>query len=121
MKKFFITFGVLAVLVIGGFTLLQQYIMGGTPYYVQITTAGEKVEEKDDAGRTVITYRYELTGYDEQGTGKELTFDSFEPRPLKKEAYLKVIWNERKGVTSWEEVQKSEVPTKAMTKLSQKG
>lgn len=117
MKKVMITLSVLAVLVIGGISVAQKVIMGGTPYYVQITTDGEKIDEKDDAGNPVITYRYQLTGYDKEGSGKELTFDSFQARPLRKEAYLKVIWNKNKGVTSWEEVQKNEIPNKAQAKL----
>lgn len=121
MKKIMITLGVLAVLLVGGFSLLQHFIMGGTEYYVQITTDGEKIDGKDDSGNPIVSYRYELPGYDEEGDSKTLNFDSFAERPLRKTAYLKVTWNKNKGVTSWEEVQKNQIPTKALTHLDSKG
>lgn len=37
---------------------------------------------------------------------------------LRKEAYLKLTVNSVKGVTSWEEVKKSEVPKEALKKLN---
>jgi len=36
---------------------------------------------------------------------------------LRKEAYLKITWNEKKGVTSYEEVQASDIPSKALDQL----
>lgn len=46
-----------------------------------------------------------------------LDFNASKSRPLRREAFLKVTWNEKKGVTSYEEVQQKEVPKKAAEKL----
>ncbi|MDT2756655.1 YxeA family protein [Enterococcus asini] len=121
MKKFILTILGIAVVLVGGLWVAQEWIMGGHQYYVQITTEGQRQDEKDDVGNAVITYHYELPGYDEDGKSKTMDFNSFEARPLKEQAYLKVTWNKNKGVTSWEEVTKNEVPKKAMSKLNQEG
>ncbi|MPN25836.1 hypothetical protein SDC9_173252 [bioreactor metagenome] len=39
-------------------------------------------------------------------------------RPLRKNAYLKVVWNKNKGVTGYEEVEKSAIPKAAQEKLT---
>lgn len=117
MKKLAIVLGVLAVLLFGGMTVAQKVIMGGESYYVQVTNEGQREETKDDNGSTMVEYKYTLPGYDEDGKQKDLEFSAFKDRPLRTEAYLKITWNEKKGVTSWEEVKKTDVPKKAMKQL----
>lgn len=90
--------------------------MGGDVYYVQITTDGEKREEKVDK-QLYSRYEYHLTGYNQTGESQELTFDSIGNHRLKKQAFLKVIYNQRKGVTSYEEVTKQALPQKVQEKL----
>ena len=46
-----------------------------------------------------------------------MDFNAFKDRPLRKNAYLKITWNKNKGVTSYEEVTKSELPNAAKEKL----
>lgn len=117
MKKLAIgLISVIAILVIG-YQLAEHFIMGGDSYYVQITTDGEQIDVKSDNGDHFTDYQYELKSYDENGKEKEVTFNGNKERPLRKEAYLKLTWNAEKGVTGYEEVQKSEIPQKAQEKL----
>ena len=62
-------------------------------------------------------YDYDLTGYNEDGDSKDLAFTAYRDRPLRKEAYLKITWNEKKGVTGYEEVQESDIPADALNQL----
>ena len=41
--------------------------MGGESYYVQITTDGEKQVDHADGGQEIISYRYELPGFNKEG------------------------------------------------------
>lgn len=117
MKKFWIGLGILVFVLFAGLQVAQVVIMGGDSYYVQITTDGEKVAAKDDQGNPLNEYKYELPGYDKDAKKKNLEFLAIKDRPLKKEAYLKVTWNKSKGVTSYEEVQKNDIPEKALKQL----
>ncbi|WP_165005746.1 YxeA family protein [Enterococcus sp. ZJ1668] len=118
MKKFLI--GILAVIVIGfaGVQIAEHVVMGGDDYYVQITTDGQKEVVKEDNGQEYINYKYIVTGYDEDGKEKQLEFTGQQDRPLRKSAYLKVTWNKKKGVTSYEEVKQSDIPKTAEKKLN---
>lgn len=58
-----------------------------------------------------------LPGYTKEGKEKELDFKGQLTRPLRKGAYLKITWNKNKGVTSYEEVEKKDVPKTALEKL----
>lgn len=106
------------IFVIGGLKFAEKMIMGGENYYVQITTDGEKEEAKGDRNEVTIQYQYTLPGYDKNGSEKTLIFNGQQPRPLRKGAYLKVTWNEHKGVTSYEEVKQKDIPKLAKEKLS---
>lgn len=118
MKKFLI--GLLVVVGIGvaGLKIADAVIMGGDDYYVQITTNGEKIVQKDEQNQDVITYQYNLSGFNKEGAKKELEFQGMQARPLRKNAYLKVVWNKNKGVTGYEEVEKSAIPKAAQEKLT---
>lgn len=117
MKKVLIGLAVVVLAVFGGLQLAQKIVMGGDSYYVQVTTNGEKSTSQDSNGTIVNEYAYALTGYDEDGQSKALSFTAYQDRPLRKEAYLKITWNEKKGVTSYEEVQASDIPSKALDQL----
>lgn len=58
-----------------------------------------------------------MPGYTKEGKEKELDFKGQLTRPLRKGAYLKITWNKNKGVTSYEEVEKKDVPKTALEKL----
>ncbi len=87
--------------------------LGTDTYYVQITKDGEKLKEKNVNGDT--TYEYKLLGFDKDGKEKEMEFTAL--KNLRKEAFLRIYYSEKKGVKSWEEVKKDELPTKVKEKL----
>lgn len=118
MKKLLIGLVLTVVLIFGGLKIADTVVMGGTDYYVQITNDGTKNLEQDNSGNTITRYSYQLTGFDKEGNQKVLDFSAFKDRPLKRDAYLKLTWNQKKGVTSYEEVQKNDLPQKAAAKLN---
>ena len=89
--------------------------MGKDIYYVQITMDGQKEETTDDKDNPFTTYKYSLPAFDEEGTEKKMEFTA--QKNLRKEAYLRVYYSSKKGVTSWEEVQKDDLPAKVKEKL----
>ena len=68
-------------------------------------------------GNKYTIYAYDLPGYDEKGSLQQLKFNANQDRPLKMNAYLKVIYNDKKGVTDWQRVPRAEVPKAALAKL----
>lgn len=118
MKKILIGFLTIVVVAIVGAKVADQVVMGGTDYYVQVTTDGKRIEAKDSSGRMYLEFAYELPGFDKKGNQKQLEFSAIKDRPLRKDAYLKVTWNKNKGVTSYEEVKKQEIPQAAQEKLN---
>ncbi|MED0668819.1 YxeA family protein [Aneurinibacillus aneurinilyticus] len=110
MKKTITIIAVMAVVVIfGGLFVIQNVNLnkfGTEKYYVQ--TKGEP----DDSGQ------YTLPGYDKNGKEKTLTFmKAGEDHKFKENAYLCVYVKAEKGVTSYEEVKKEDIPDKAKEKL----
>ena len=118
MKKLLIGLVTIIVVVIAGLKIAEQVVMGGDIYYTQVTTEGERKEDRDDTGRTFLKFDYSLPGFDKDGNEKQLEFSAIKDRPLRKDAYLKVTWNKNKGVTSYEEVKKPEIPQAAQLKLN---
>ncbi|WP_026558827.1 YxeA family protein [Bacillus sp. J37] len=113
MKKFVGVLLLLVVLLVGFFTVVpkedRDHINPLVPkedVYVQIN---------EDAVPKGGRYEYTLTGYNEEGEEKEITFDS--GKILKENAFLKVTV---KGafVEEWEEVQVEDLPEKVETKLN---
>lgn len=119
MKKFIIGLVVLFVLVFGGLKIYEITNYGGTIYYTQIKNTGTKETRKDDSGADFTDYRYDQNAYDENGAVRKIEFYGNKSRPLKMRAYLKMTYNEKKGVTRWEAVNKSTVPKKALDKLNE--
>lgn len=111
--KWIIAIVVILLALFGSYKAYNQFSMGGTDYYVQVTNGGQRYTDSSDSGKKYISYRYNLPGYDKNGTKKQLSFTSPRDTPLKKGAYLKVTYNQRKGVTRWEQVKQSELPNKA--------
>lgn len=115
MKKVLVGIIALILIVIGGGYAWYNTAYGGDSYYVHIQEDGVAKKEKDDSGQEFTRYYYTLTDYDEKGASKELEFTG--SHNLRQDAYLKVIYNDKKGVTSWEEVQKSDIPQKVLSKI----
>lgn len=78
----------------------------------------KKVESADD-GMNISIYVYDQNAYNTQGEEKAITLREARDRPLKMDAYLKLLVNPRKGVISWEEVKAPDVPKKALEQLDQ--
>ena len=119
MKKLLIGLVAFLLIAVGGFKIFETMYYGGSTYYTQITTDGQKFYSKDDQGNKYLDYKYELTGYDDKGSAQKLDFNANRERPLRRNAYLKLTYNKNKGVTKWEAVAKSTIPDKALAKINQ--
>lgn len=89
---------------------------GADSYYVQIMGIGTKTESKSTVGEVYVLYEYTLPAFDKKGNEKEFTFTA--DHELRKDAYLNLFVKEGKGVTSYQEVQKNEIPADAIKKLN---
>lgn len=93
--------------------------MGKDKYYVQIKIDGKEGVSKSMDGEVMgKEYEYTLSGFDKEGKEKDLEFTA--QKNLRKEAFLRVYYSDKKGVTAWEEVKKDELPTKVKEKLGVK-
>ncbi|MBJ8054123.1 YxeA family protein [Bacillus cereus] len=93
--------------------------IGTDKYYVQITVDGkEDLAKSIDGEKMGKEYTYKLSGFDKEGKEKELEFIA--QKNLRKEAFLLVYYSEEKGVKSWEEVKKDDLPMKVKEKLGVK-
>lgn len=93
---------------IGYFWYNQNF--GTEDYYTKITQKGEHRYIGMGDGMKQYRYTYTLPSYKENDEEKTITFDSFEDKQLKENAYLVLHVNDKKGVVGWEEVATSEVP-----------
>lgn len=118
MKKVLVGLVLLLALAFGGYQLVAVLSYGGTTYYTKVTTGGERISPQDDKGRHYTDYRYHLTGYDEKGHSRMLDFNANKARPLKQGAYLKLVYNTKKGVTRWEAVDSVDVPQRALSRIN---
>ncbi|RZI48956.1 YxeA family protein [Lactococcus kimchii] len=116
MKKILIGLAALILILAGAGTYWYHLKYGGESYYMQVMKDGKKSLTKDDAGKDYTYYDYKEKVYQKAGKEKEVEFTA--DHNLRKTAYLKLTVNIKKGVTSWEEVKKSEVPEKALTKIT---
>ena len=114
MKKILLILAAALVLIGGGYSWYHARY-GGTSYYVKIREDGEVVKLSSDGGQQLTRYNYKMNGLDSKGKKKELEFMSH--HNLRHEAYLKVLNNNKKGVISWEEVQRNDIPEKVLSKI----
>lgn len=116
MKKILIGLIVIIVIIGGSGYAWYKSAYGGTSYYVKITADGKKTESRDDAGRIYYRYEYNQKAYDKAGVEKQIEFTA--DHNLRHDAYLDLTYNKTKGVTTWNEVQKSDLPVKVEAKLN---
>lgn len=114
MKKGIISL-LLAGVVFGSGYYVYDKNYGTEDYYTKISTDGENVVLKSDRGESFNRYHYNLESYKDANTSKSFEFDSVQDKPLKKEAYLKLKINDKKGVMGWEET--TSVPKDIKEKL----
>ena len=115
MKKVLVGIVALVLILVGGGYTWYHTAYGGDSYYVHIQEDGIAKKEKDDSGQEFTRYYYTLTGYYEKGEAKEMEFTG--SHNLRHDAYLRLVYNDKKGVTSWEEVQKQDIPQKVQNKI----
>lgn len=118
MKKVYIGIGAALIVFVGALVALMTVDfnrINKDTYYVQVTTDGEVEEFKLNTGEIAQTYWYELPSYDESGKEQTLKFSA--TKNLRKAAYLKLYVKGGKEVSSYDEVQFDEIPTKAQEKL----
>ncbi|MGM1046644.1 MAG: YxeA family protein [Bacillota bacterium] len=118
MKKIIISVSVIAVLVIGFLIFIQNVNInriGADEYFVQIKGEGEKLDVKAANGQHFEDYKYTLQAINKEGQEKMMTFTA--QKQLRQEAFLRLYVKEEKGVTSWQEVTKDELPEKAKEKF----
>ncbi|CAI8721911.1 hypothetical protein BHU24_07805 [Bacillus pseudomycoides] len=117
MKRYIALFSILIVfasLLVG----CDLNRMGKDEYYVQITVDGTEKNEKADNGQPHKSFEYKLPAFDKDGKEKEMEFTAV--KNLRKEAFLRVFYSDKKGVAAWEEVKKDELPAKVKEKLGVK-
>lgn len=117
IKKWLIGLCMIVLLAFGGYKLVQLVYFNDENYYVQVTTDGKK-ETFSESGAALVGYHYSLTGYSDKGMAKKLSFSTVEEHPLRKLAYLKINYNDKKGVTSYQEIKAKDLPSKAKEKLA---
>ncbi|MCM3039763.1 YxeA family protein [Paenibacillus motobuensis] len=122
MKKgLIIGTSVILVALIGFIVFIQNVNinrLGADSYYVQIQDSGKKIESKSDNGKIYTDYEYTMKGFNEDGKEKTFTFTA--QKDLRKQAYLRIYLKGDK-VSSYQEVQISELPEKAQQKLEGSG
>lgn len=119
MKKGLIA-GIAVLVVLVGFVVFIQNVninrLGAQHYYVQINQDGKRTES--GPGQKYVNYEYVLKGFDSSGKEKELTFNA--GKELRKDAYLR-IYVKGDDVSSYQEVQATELPEAAKQKLEAAG
>ncbi|MCY8008685.1 YxeA family protein [Bacillus haynesii] len=92
--------------------------VGTDEYYVHITGNGKEDTSKFDDGEEYSVFKYVLAGFDEDGQEKTMEFTA--DKNLRIGAFLRLFYSENKGVKSWEEVEKDDIPEKAKDRLGVK-
>lgn len=116
MKKIM---AILSVLIIGAVFGFYYYYYGGSAYYTEITDSGKEIQLiVDQTKEEIKDYQYSQIAFNEQGDERSLKFNGAIGRPLKINAYIKLKVNRIKGVVSWEEVTKDQVPKEALYRLN---
>lgn len=112
MKKIIITVIISIILALVAVFVASSFLLGNESYfYTQIDNSKYTISHQ----KNNTYYSYILTSYDENGSKRELKFDTL--RELRSSAYLK-LKTTAVGVIDWEEVQWSEIPRSAQEKLS---
>ena len=118
MKKTIISCLIIVAILLGGLVIIQNVNfnrLGADEFYTQINGEGTKIESKSDNGQKFVRYEYQLPAFDKGGEQKILTFTS--QKQLREQAYLILFVKDEKGVTSYQEVEKKELPEKVSGKF----
>jgi uncharacterized protein (TIGR01655 family) len=114
MKKFMVP-GVLVVLILVAFGWYKVNY-SGEKYYTLITEPGVRVNVHQ--GGNSWYYNYSVEAVNDKGETKQLDFQTVEgARPISRNRFVQLIWNKKKGVLSFEGVNKEEVHKSVVAKL----
>lgn len=91
-------------------TFMYQKSYSGVNYYTKITTEGRRIKIPLENNQSLVDYQYNQTAYDDLGQAKQVEFNANKDRPLKLNSYLQLVYNEEKGVVSWQEVNFDQLP-----------
>lgn len=115
MKKLLGVCAVLALLIGGGSIAYQMYYSGDA-YYVKITTDGEAKVETDTRGEKHTIYHYSLPAVNKKLKNKTIAFTA--DHNLKRDAYLELTFNDKKGVTTWQEVKAADIKATILEEIN---
>ncbi|WP_242550252.1 YxeA family protein [Candidatus Enterococcus murrayae] len=110
MRKLLGIFLPFFIVISGGYIWYHQNY-GTKDYYTKITTDGTRIiTEEGGRYKPQFRYKYTLTAYDQKRHAKKVSFNSTSDTPLRKQAFLIIHVNTKKGVLGWEEISASKVP-----------
>lgn len=115
IKKIILSISLIILIAIGwvGYNVYKEHT--GENYYIQLVNDPISCKNLNNGE---VECQYKEKGYNDEGNERIMEFSSFRERPLKKDAYLVVTYNNiRKGVIKYKEVKKGEIPKKALEKL----
>lgn len=115
MKKII---GIAVVLLVSSVVILATVDFnrfGKENVYVQVGEPSYTEEEKLDSGEIMTTFWYELPAFKENGSAVKVEF--FAQKELEQGAYLKLYIKKGNHVTSYDEVQLTQIPGKARESL----
>jgi len=108
--------GVLGLVFLGMNILKMDFNkMGTEKYYTKITGTGSKITNFSTNGEKIDRYEYDLASYSEEGEENSFSFTA--AKQLREDAYLLLYVKKDKGVTSYEEVQKEQLPDAVKDKI----
>lgn len=105
----------LAIFIVAGGAVWYAEYYSRETYYVFIKEDGKIEKEGDKPQELLGLYHYRIIGVQSDGHEKELDFTA--NHNLRHSAYLKVLENKKRGVISWEEVQREVVPEATLFQL----
>lgn len=113
LKK--ITLGIMSIIILAGLYIGYSVheSRSGESYYLQLRYIPKC--KPIEGGELDCTYNE--VSFNSKGDKKDVEFFSIKSRPLKKGAYLEVIVNDERGVVTYREVNKKDIPKSALEKL----
>ena len=89
--------------------------IGKETVYVEVMEPAGRTEDKFDSGEVMTRYIYNQRAFDHNGESVEVEFSA--GKQLRKGAYLMLYIKKENVVTSYDEVEWSEIPSKAQIAL----
>ncbi|MGM0175325.1 YxeA family protein [Enterococcus sp. DIV0800] len=108
---------VFLVIVGGSSWYLYQQNFGSRDLYTKVIHDGRRVSEGKDKYGEVIHYKYKLPSFDEKNVKHTITFKSVGNKKIRKNAYLLIHYNNKKGVLGWEEIKSTDIPKPILNSL----